>query len=152
VTEVSGVEPSDGAWRLAEPRIAKSPVPVTRSGLDGQRLDEPDESFDHVLLTFVLCTIPDQRAALVEARRVLRPGGQVHFVEHGKAPDERVERWQRRLEPLQKRIAGGCHLTREPVRDLEAAGLRVTDMDAFYAAGPPPSRPWGYVYQGVARK
>src|SRR4051812_1650639 len=146
VTEVSGVEPSDTAWRLAEPRVAASGIPVVRSGLDGQRLDEPDESFDHVLLTFVLCTIPDQRAALAEAHRVLRPGGEVHFVEHGKAPGERVERWQRRLEPMQKRLAGGCHLTREPVRDLEGAGLKVIDVDAFYLHGPPPSRPWGFVY------
>lgn len=152
VTEVSAVEPSDTAWRLAGPRIAASRIPVTRSGLDGQHLDEPDESFDQVLLTFVLCTIPDQRAALAEAHRVLRPGGEVHFVEHGKALDEGVERWQRRLEPLQKRLAAGCHLTREPVRDLEAAGLRVTDVDTFYLAGPKPSRPWGFVYQGAARK
>jgi ubiquinone/menaquinone biosynthesis C-methylase UbiE len=152
VTEVSGVEPSDTAWRLAEPRIAASRVPVTRSGLDGQHLDEPDESFDHVLLTFVLCTIPDQHAALQEARRVLRPGGQVHFVEHGKSSDENVAKWQRRLEPLQKRMAAGCHLTRQPVRDLEGAGLKVTDLETFYLAGPAPSRPWGYVYQGVATR
>ena len=152
VEHVSGVEPNDTAWRLAEPRIAASAVPVTRSGLDGQRLDEPDESFDTVLLTFVLCTIPDQGAALREAHRVLRPGGTVHFVEHGRSPDESVAKWQRRLEPLQKRMAGGCHLTREPVRDLEAARLRVVDVDAFYLPRPAFSHPYAYVYQGVARK
>jgi ubiquinone/menaquinone biosynthesis C-methylase UbiE len=152
VTELSAVEPSDTAWRLAQPRLAETGIPVTRSGLDGQRLDEPDESFDHVLVTFVLCTIPDQGAALREAQRVLRPGGQVHFVEHGRSPDEAVFRWQRRLEPLQKRLAGGCHLTRQPVRDLTAARLDVTDLDTFYLPGPAPIRPFAFVYQGRARR
>lgn len=152
VTEVSAVEPSDTAWRMAQPRVERATVPVTRSGLDGQRLDEPDESFDSVLLTFVLCTIPDRQAALAEARRVLRPGGRVHFVEHGRSPDEAVERWQRRLEPLQKRVAGGCHLTREPVKDMSAVGLEVTDLEAFYLPGPAPTRPFGFVYQGTARR
>jgi ubiquinone/menaquinone biosynthesis C-methylase UbiE len=152
VTEIAAVEPSDTAWKLAQPRIEAAGVPVTRSGLDGQQVDEPDESFDHVLLTFVLCTIPDQRAALAEARRVLRPGGQVHFVEHGKAPQDNVVRWQRRLEPAYGRVAGGCHLTRDPVRDLESARLKVTDLDAFYLPGPKAARPFAYVYRGRARR
>lgn len=152
VTELSAVEPNDTAWRRAQPRIAASPVPVRRSGLDGQRLSEPDDSFDHVLLTFVLCTIPDHRAALREVHRVLRPGGQVHFLEHGKAREESVATWQRRLEPLQRRMSGGCHLTRQPLRDLEGARLRVTDMDAFYLPGPRVLRPYSFLYQGTARK
>lgn len=152
VTELSAVEPNDTAWRLAQRRIEAAGVPVRRSGLDGQRLTDPDECFDHVLLTFVLCTIPDQRAALAEAHRVLRPGGRVHFVEHGRAPEDSVIGWQRRLEPLQQRVGGGCHLTREPVRELEAAGLRVKDVDAFYLPGPRFTRPYAFVYQGTARK
>lgn len=152
VTELAAVEPSDTAWRLAQPRIEATRVTVTRYGLDGQRLTEPDESFDHVLLTFVLCTIPDLRTALREVHRVLRPAGRVHFLEHGRAPEDAVVRWQRRLEPLQKRIAGGCHLTREPVRALEAAGLRVVEIDTSYLPGPAFTRPFGYIYRGVARK
>lgn len=152
VDELSAVELNDTAWRRAQPRIEASPVAVRRSGLDGQQLTEPDDSFDHVLLTFVLCTIPDHRAALREVHRVLRPGGQVHFVEHGKAPEESVARWQRRLEPVQRRIVGGCHLTRQPLRDLEGARLKVTDTDAFYLPGPRPGRPWTFLYQGKARK
>ncbi len=150
VTEVAAVEPNDRAWRMAEPRIAKSAVPVVRSGLDGQRLDEPDDVFDHVLLTFVLCTIPDQVAALAEAQRVLKPGGSVHFVEHGRAPDASVQRWQRRLEPVQRRIGGGCHLTRDPVQDLTAAGFAPPDVETFYLPGPAVAKPFTFVYQGSA--
>ena len=90
---------------------------MQRSGLDGQSLPFPDDSYDAALSTWTLCTIPDPAAALREVRRVLKPGGTLHFVEHGLAPDERVRRWQHRLEPMQKRIFGGCHLTR-PVVDL----------------------------------
>jgi SAM-dependent methyltransferase len=152
VTEVAAVEPNETAWRLARPRIEAASVPVVRSGLDGERLDEPDGSVDSVLLTFVLCTIPGHRAALSEIHRVLRPGGHVRFAEHGLAPDPAVQRWQRRLEPLQRRIYAGCHLTRDPRADLDAAGLTVVDLDTRYLPGPAVSKPFGYLYQGTAEK
>lgn len=150
VTEVVAVEPSDLAWRMAQRRLTGAPV--VRGGLDGQRLQEPDESVDAVLSTFTMCTIPDLPAALREARRVLRPGGSLHFLEHGRSPDARVARWQRRLEPVQRRVAGGCHLTRDPVAALEAAGLEVTACSTEYFPGPKALRPLGYVYRGRARK
>jgi len=131
------VEPSDLAWRLAQPRIEHLSAPVRRAGLDGERLDLADGSVDAALSTYTLCTIPDVRAALLEVRRVLRPGGRLHFVEHGLAPDERVRRWQRRLEPMQKRIFGGCHLTRPIVDLLTTAGFVVTELDVFYEKGTP---------------
>lgn len=149
VTRVLAVEPADLAWRLADARIAASPVAVERSGLDGQRLTLGDESVDTALVTFSLCTIPDVLAALAEVRRVLRPEGTVHFVEHGLAPDGDVRRWQRRLEPIQKRLAGGCHLTREPVALLEAAGFAIVEVDQFYQQDAP--RPLGALSLGVAR-
>lgn len=137
VRSVTGVEPSDVAWRLAQRRVAAAPVPVRRGGLDGQRLPFPDASFDSALTTWTLCTIPDVAAALAELRRVLRPGGGLHFVEHGLAPDDGVQRWQRRLEPLQKRLAGGCHLTR-PITDLlTGAGFELVDVERFYEDGAP---------------
>jgi SAM-dependent methyltransferase len=136
VTAVAAVEPSDLSWKLARDRVAAAAVPVSRSGLDGQSLPFDDGSFDVALSTWTLCTIPDVTAALKEVRRVLRPGGQLHFLEHGLAPDERVRRWQRRLDPLQQRIAGGCHLTR-PIADLvTAAGFTITALDVFYEPGP----------------
>lgn len=152
VTEVSVVEPNDTAWRIARDRISGAAVPVLRSGLDGHRLGAADGSCDSVLATFVLCTLPDPRTALVEAHRVLKPGGTVHFLEHGRSPDPPVRRWQRRLEPVQRRLGGGCHLTRSPVELLEEAGFVVELDHAGYLPGPAVGRPFGYLYRGVARK
>lgn len=135
VVEVVAVEPNDVAWRRSRDRRAGSPVPVRRAGPDGQRLDEPDGSYDAVLVTFSLCTIPDQHAALAEVRRVLRPGGVLHLVEHGLAPEPAVVRWQRRLEPVQRRVVGGCHLTRDPVADVRASGLELEQVDQGYLLG-----------------
>jgi SAM-dependent methyltransferase len=132
VTSVDAVEPAGAGWRLAGKRLAASPVRVRRAGLDGQVLPFADDSFDSALSTWTLCTIPDPAAALDELRRVLRPGGALHFVEHGLAPDADVQRWQHRLEPVQKRLFGGCHLTREVLPMLRSAGFDVVESDAFY--------------------
>ncbi len=137
VSGVAAIEPADVGWKLAGKRLAAASVPVERSGLDGQSLPLPDHSCDSALSTWTLCTIPDVAVALREVRRVLKPGGTLHFVEHGLAPDERVRRWQHRLEPMQKRIFGGCHLTR-PIADLLAnAGFTITELDVFYEKGAP---------------
>jgi len=137
VTRVDAVEPADVGWRLAARRVAASTVPVRRAGLDGQTLPFDDDSYDQVLSTWSLCTIPDVAAALREVRRVLRPGGTLRFVEHGLAPDPAVRRWQHRLEPVQQRVAGGCHLTRRIVPMLTDAGFSLADVDVFYEPGAP---------------
>lgn len=150
VTAVLAVEPSSLCMRLAAPRIERSSVPVRLAGPDGQHLDLPSESFDAVLSTWTLCTIPDIAIALEEMRRVLKPGGSFHFVEHGHAPDEKVASWQARVEPLNKRLAGGCHLTRHIPALIEEAGFTVEQLETYYFKGAP--RIFGYTFEGHASK
>lgn len=150
VDRVDAVEPSDLGWRISQDRRSRSRVPVARVGLNGERLEAEDASYDAVLSTFTLCTIPEVLEALREVRRVLRPGAHLHLLEHGLAPDARVATWQRRLDPVQGALAGGCHLSRDVPALLGAAGLTATAMDAAYLPGPAPSRPWSYVYVGRA--
>lgn len=150
VTAIRAVEPSGLAWRISEGRRATGRVPVTRVGLDGERLEADDASYDAVLSTFTLCTIPDVGRALAEVRRVLRPGGLLHFVDHGLAPDPRVVTWQHRLDPVQRRLAGGCHLSRDIPALVRAAGLEILDLRSEYLPGPRVTRPWTYGYLGRA--
>ncbi len=137
VERVAAIEPADLGWKLAEKRVREGAVPVERSGLDGQSLPFPDDSFDSALSTWTMCTIPDIATALREVRRVLKPGGTIHFVEHGLAPDASVRKWQHRLEPVQKRLFGGCHLTREAPELLTQAGFNLLEVDHFYEEGAP---------------
>ncbi|MGH9049456.1 MAG: class I SAM-dependent methyltransferase [Acidimicrobiia bacterium] len=149
VTRVRAVDPAIVGRKLAAKRVAASPIPVEYVGLDGQTLPVESESIDHVLTTWTLCTIPDVRRALLEIRRVLRPGGALHFLEHGRSPDPRVSRWQDRITPINRRVAGGCHPNR-PIDSLVAdADLEVTRLDNYSVRGP---KALGYMYEGVARK
>ncbi len=125
ITQVGAVEPSDLGWELSARRRARSTVAIERIGLDGQHVDADDDSYDAALCTFTLCTIPDPSLALAEVARVVRPGGWLHFLEHGSSDDAGVRSWQRRFDPLQRRLVGGCHLTRDPVALLTAAGYAV---------------------------
>jgi ubiquinone/menaquinone biosynthesis C-methylase UbiE len=149
VDRVYAIEPSGAARRMAERRLASSSAHVEHVGLDGEHLPLADTSVDHALTTWTLCTIPDVARALGETRRVLRPGGTLHFVEHGRAPDPRVARWQDRLTPLQRRLFGGCHLNRPIDRLLLDAGFELTRLDAHYVRGP---RPFSYMFEGVATR
>jgi ubiquinone/menaquinone biosynthesis C-methylase UbiE len=150
VTKILAVEPSKVCMRLAQPRITRTPVTVELAGLNGERLDLPSESFDSVLSSWTLCTIPDLDTALEEIRRVLKPDGSFHFVEHGHAPDPNVAKWQHRLEPLNKRLAGGCHLTRRISESIEEAGFTLDQLDTYYFKGEP--KPFGYTFEGRAAK
>lgn len=148
VTRLRAVEPSTRSVRLAGARIAAAPFPVEVVGLDGQSIPLDDASADHVLCTWSLCTIPDAVSAVREMRRVLRPGGTLRFVEHGRSPDDGVRRWQDRLNGFQQRIAGGCNLNRDIPAIIEAGGFAITALDTYYGKGEP--KPIGYLYEGVA--
>ncbi|MCU1601959.1 MAG: hypothetical protein JWO22_2668 [Frankiales bacterium] len=148
VTRVRAVEPLGVGVRLAADRIAASPVPVEISGLDGQALPFEDESADMVLCTWSLCSIPDPEKAVREMARVLRPGGAVHFAEHGLAPDVGVVRWQRRVNPVQRVLAAGCHLDRDVPGILTRGGLEVKQVDHRYEKGVP--RAIGSLFTGIA--
>jgi ubiquinone/menaquinone biosynthesis C-methylase UbiE len=137
VTQVTAVEPADVGWKLAGKRLRKTRVPVHRAGLEAEALPFPDGRFDAALSTWTMCTIPDIAAALRELRRVLKPDGKLHFVEHGLAPDEGVRVWQHRLEPVQKRLFGGCHLTRPIVELLKDGGFAISELDVYYEEGAP---------------
>ena len=149
VRRVRAVDPATAGRRIAARRVAASNVPVEYVGLDGEHLPLADNSIDHVLVTWTLCTIPDVDQALSEMRRVLRPGGRLHFVEHGLAPDPAVAKWQDRLTPLQRRIAGGCHLNRPIDRLILDAGFDIEELENFFVKGP---KPFGFMYEGVAVK
>ena len=110
-------------------------MPVTFVGLDGQAIDLPDDSADSALSTWTLCTIPDAVAALDEIARVLRPGGELFFLEHGRSSDPRIASRQHRYTPIQRRIAGGCHLDRDIGALIEASPLELQELDTFRIAG-----------------
>lgn len=149
ITRVRAVDPATLGRKLAAKRVASSTVPVEYVDLDGQALSLESDSIDHVITTWTLCSIPDVDRALSEIRRVLRSGGLFHFVEHGRSPDPNVAAWQNRLTPIQRRVAGGCHLNRPIDQLVLNAGLELTRLENYYAKGP---RPFGYMFEGVATK
>jgi ubiquinone/menaquinone biosynthesis C-methylase UbiE len=150
VRRIAAVEPSSLCMRIAEHRIAATSATVQLAGLDGETLDLPSDQFDAALSTWTLCTIPDVGAALAEIRRVLKPGGTFHFVEHGRAPDALVARWQARIEPPWKHIAGGCHVTREISDLIMRAGFQLDSVRTYYRSSEP--KVLGYTFEGVATK
>jgi ubiquinone/menaquinone biosynthesis C-methylase UbiE len=147
VDRVLAVEPSVVARHLAEPRIAANGITVEFVGLEGEDLPLPDDCADAAVSTFTLCTIADVTGALGELGRVLRPGGRLHFLEHGLSPDPKVTAWQHRLTPLQRRVCGGCHFDRPIAQLIAGAGFRIVTLENYYLAGP---KTPSYLYQGVA--
>lgn len=136
VRRLYAVEPADAAWRIARSTVDRAPFPVERTGRTAEAIPLPDDSVDEAISSFSLCTIPDVERALREVRRVLRPGGTFRFVEHGRSGDPRISRWQDRLDPVQRLLAGGCHLNREPDRLLREAGFGIDRLDRFEVPGP----------------
>jgi len=147
VTQIVAVDPATTGRKLAAERISRAAADVEFAGLDAGNLPAEDGSVDHVLSTWTLCTVPDPDRALAEIRRVLRPGGSLHFAEHGLAPDPNVARRQHRLTPLQRRIFGGCHINRPIGELIRSAGFDMSRLDNYYMRGP---RAVGYIFEGIA--
>ncbi len=147
VEKIWGLDPAMQMHRLAAKRIARAGLDVELVGLPAEEIPMRDASFDTVVCTYTLCTIPDPVQALGEMRRVLKPGGRLIFCEHGKAPDASVQRWQDRLNPIWKPIAGGCNLNRPVPSLLEQGGFDVQELDTMYLKGP---RPLTFNYWGTA--
>jgi ubiquinone/menaquinone biosynthesis C-methylase UbiE len=148
VMEVIGLDPSAKLLSMAEKAAVGNPVPVELLRGSAEAIPMEDESVDTLVTTWTLCSIPDVMRALSEMRRILRPNGTLLFVEHGRAPDPQVRRWQDRLTPLWRRIGGGCHLNRAIAQLIDDAGFRIERMDTSYMKGP---RPLTFMYEGAAR-
>jgi ubiquinone/menaquinone biosynthesis C-methylase UbiE len=148
VEQVVGIDPSGESAKLARKRIARAPFPVEFLPLPGEQIPAPDGSFDSVVCTFTLCTIPDPLTALRQMRRVLAPGGRFFFVEHGRSDEPKVQRWQGRLNGAQRWLFGGCNLNRPIDQLITEAGFELDSLERYYAKGP---KPMAYLYRGIAR-
>ncbi len=147
VEQILGLDPGARLLEMARGRADRSKQPVTFVAGSAEAIPLDDRSVDTVVTTWTLCSIPDALGALKEMRRVLKPGGQLLFVEHGLAQENNIQRWQNRLTPLWKKIGGGCHLNR-PIRTLiESAGLNITQLKTGYMKGP---KPMTFLYEGRA--
>lgn len=149
VTSVTAIDPNEGMAAIANPRIQTSTIQVNLQTARAEALPMAADSFDAVVCTWTLCSIPNIEQALAEVYRVLKPGGKFFFIEHGLSPESGVGTWQRRLTPLQCRVADGCHLDR-PMASLVRSVFGQVAIDEFYATSLP--KVIGYFYQGVATK
>jgi ubiquinone/menaquinone biosynthesis C-methylase UbiE len=149
VQQLWGLDPSEEMWALARPRNTALHFNVTFLQASAEAIPLDEGSVDTVVVTYTLCTIPNVLAALQEMRRVLRPGGQLLFCEHGAAPDEAVRCWQDRLTPLWKQLGGGCHLNRPIASLLEAGGFRIVTLETGYIPGWKPAcfNYWGRAWR-----
>ena len=149
VTSVVGLEPSARARKLAQRAIRSSSVRVEVQLGVGEEIPLESESFDSALVTFVLCSVADPSAVLAEIYRVLKSGAKLHFLEHGISNEQKVSVRQHRLDPLQVRLGGGCHLVRNPPALISRAGFEIDSLRQDYGPGP---RPWSYLSVGSATK
>jgi ubiquinone/menaquinone biosynthesis C-methylase UbiE len=149
VTSLVGLDPSAELLAYTRERARGTPFPVELVAQSAEGMDVPAESFDTVVVTYTLCSIAGAREALEQLRRVLKPSGRVLFCEHGAAPEPSVRRWQQRLAPAWRRLAGGCDLLRDAPALLSSAGFRIERLDTHYLARTP--RILGYHSIGVAR-
>ncbi|MFT4636256.1 MAG: ubiquinone/menaquinone biosynthesis C-methylase UbiE [Arenicella sp.] len=147
VEMIWGLEPSAGMRRKAQSKVEQSSIQVEWLDLPSESIPLDDDSADSVVLTYTLCTIADWRSALLEMKRVLKPEGQLIFSEHGKAPDDDVQKWQQRVNPMWKKLAGGCNLNRDIPTLIESVGFKIDKLEQRYVKGPKIAT---YQYYGTA--
>jgi len=148
VETVTGVDPDNHIWKRSQARRDAVNFPVERIGLSGEDVPIETDTMDTVVVTYSLCTIPNPIKALREMRRVLKPSGDILFCEHGRAPDANIVKWQKRIDPLWSKIAGGCHSGRDIPELLRTAGLKPIEINQQYIPGP---KVLSYNYWGRAR-
>ena len=148
ITRLAGVDPSAELLGMARRKLGGLPFPVELFCRSAEDLPFDDRSFDTAVMTWTLCSIPNPMRALAEVKRVLRPDGQLLFVEHGLSPDPKVQAWQQRLTPICKRVGGGCHPNRKIDDLIRPAGFDIVELQTGYLPGP---RPMTFTYQGRAR-
>jgi ubiquinone/menaquinone biosynthesis C-methylase UbiE len=148
VRRLVAVDPSREGAKLARKRIAQAPFPVEFIPVGAERIPAADQSFDSVVSTFTLCTIPDPVAALEQMRRVLKPGGRLFIAEHGLTQDPKVQRWQHRLNKMHNFLCGGCHTNRDIKSLVAQAGFEFEQVDQYYMDGPPKFA--GFMTRGIA--
>lgn len=148
VTSVTGVDPDDHIWARSQARRNDAAFPVHRIGLSGEDIPMETDQVDTVVVTYTLCTIPDPVKALKEMRRILKPGGEILFTEHGLAPTQNISKWQKRIDPIWSKIAGGCHSGRDIPALFKEAGLKISELDEGYIPGP---KVLSYNYWGKAQ-
>ena len=147
VTRIIGIDPDAHIWKRSQKRREETPIPIERLGLSGESIPLDNETADTVVVTYSLCTIPDPVKALKDMGRILKPNGQIIFTEHGQAPDANVAKWQNRIDPVWKKLAGGCHSGRNIPEVFKAAGLTLTELNQGYIPGP---KVLSYNYWGTA--
>lgn len=147
VTHVWGIDPSQELLAMVRPKLSAAPCPVELFCESAEQIPLERASADTIVLTWSLCTIPNPSRALAEMKRVLKPGGAVIFAEHGLSPDPGVRRWQERINPLWKRVAGGCNMDRKIDALITGAGFNIKELRTTYFPGP---RILTYTYEGVA--
>ena len=148
VEQVIGLDPSPKLLAMAREAGRRTSVPLELIENSAETIPLYNRSIDTIVTTWTMCSVPDVQRALGEMRRVLKPGGRLLFVEHGRSPDPGVRRWQDRLTPVWRRVGGGCHLNRAISDLIENAGFQIERIESGYMRGP---KPMTFMYEGAAR-
>ena len=149
VRALNTVDPNPGLTKKALKKIERSLIKVNHYTISGENLPMEDNTFDSITCSWTLCSIPDVDQALKEISRVLKPDGRFYFIEHGLSCDPKVQKWQQRLNPIQKIIAVGCHINRN-MREIIGKQLTILELKKFYIEKGPKTH--GYMFQGIAEK